>query len=281
MPLQVPKCFVPVQFFYVRPKIHIHIVPVTNILCQTKRWFAFSKIGFCAGTKVFEEALNTMKFLEWLKTFGPAQNILRPIKGQGKGINPFIKFGFCAGTKVFEEALNAVKVLGWLKNFGPAQNIFVPIKGQGTSLWTDPVQFFYWFTRYVFSDLRRLFKKHDHIWAWRIQTQARTCHICMACSACTTGRLCLPIYCNCYIHSAPFIIFVDKAPYTWPESLSWDLVVYWTFPKYHLHIQRYGLYKYYSIINTYVHYFPTFLFEENIWPWKITLRCWITNNSQL
>ena len=33
--------------------------------------------------KVFEEALNAAKFLGWLKIFGPAQNILRPVKGQG------------------------------------------------------------------------------------------------------------------------------------------------------------------------------------------------------
>jgi len=42
-----------------------------------------SKIGFCAGTKGFEEALNAVKFLGWLKKFGPAQNILGPVKGQG------------------------------------------------------------------------------------------------------------------------------------------------------------------------------------------------------
>ena len=54
-----------------------------NFLCQTKRWFAFSKIGFCAGTKVFEEALNAVKFWGWLKKFGPTQNILGPVKGQG------------------------------------------------------------------------------------------------------------------------------------------------------------------------------------------------------
>jgi len=58
-------------------------VAVTNILCQTKRWFAFSKIGFRAGAKVFEEALNAGKFLVWLKKPGPAQNILGPVKGQG------------------------------------------------------------------------------------------------------------------------------------------------------------------------------------------------------
>ena len=56
---------------------------VTNILCQTKRRFAFSKIDFCAGTNVFEEALNAIKFWDWLKRFGPAQNILGPVKGHG------------------------------------------------------------------------------------------------------------------------------------------------------------------------------------------------------
>ena len=74
--VQVPK------YFCVRPKIHLQIVPVTNILCQSKRWFEFSKIGFCASTKFFEEALNAVKFVDWLKIFGPAQNVLEPVKGQ-------------------------------------------------------------------------------------------------------------------------------------------------------------------------------------------------------
>ena len=63
------------------------------VLCQSqkfcarkKRLFAFSRIGFCAGTKVFEEALNAIKSLDWLKTFGPAQNILGPVKGQGMSV---------------------------------------------------------------------------------------------------------------------------------------------------------------------------------------------------
>jgi hypothetical protein len=34
--------------FCARPKIYLHILAVTKILCQTKRLFAFSKIGFCA-----------------------------------------------------------------------------------------------------------------------------------------------------------------------------------------------------------------------------------------
>ena len=81
--LQVQKCFGLVHIFCARPKIYLHIVTVTNILCQTKKWFAFSKIVFCAGTKVFEEALSAVKFVGWLKKFGPAQNILQPVKGQG------------------------------------------------------------------------------------------------------------------------------------------------------------------------------------------------------
>ena len=36
-----------------------------------------------AGKKAFEEALNAIKFLEWLKKFGPAKNILGPVEGQG------------------------------------------------------------------------------------------------------------------------------------------------------------------------------------------------------
>ena len=50
---------------------------------------------FCARQKddlhsvklFFEEALNAVKFLGWLKKIGLAQNILGPVKGQG--INPW------------------------------------------------------------------------------------------------------------------------------------------------------------------------------------------------
>ena len=46
-----------------------------NFLRQIKGLFTFSKIIFCAGTKVFEEALNAVLLAH---SFGPAQNILRP-----------------------------------------------------------------------------------------------------------------------------------------------------------------------------------------------------------
>ena len=69
--LQVPKCFGLVQVFCARPKIYLHIVAVTNILCQTKKWFEFSKIGFWASKKVFEEAnfWAGSKYLDQHKTF--------------------------------------------------------------------------------------------------------------------------------------------------------------------------------------------------------------------
>ena len=40
-------------------------------------------MDFSAGTKVFEEALNAITFLDWLKKLGPAQNILGPVDGLG------------------------------------------------------------------------------------------------------------------------------------------------------------------------------------------------------
>ena len=46
-------------------------------------YILWHSLTFWAGTKVFEEALNAVKFLGWLKKFGPAQNILGPVKGQG------------------------------------------------------------------------------------------------------------------------------------------------------------------------------------------------------
>ena len=42
-----------------------------------------AKLSFMQA-QFFEEALNAVKILGWLKKFGPAQNILGPVKGQGK-----------------------------------------------------------------------------------------------------------------------------------------------------------------------------------------------------
>ena len=47
------------------------------------KYSAISLVTLNLVTKVFEEALNAIKFLDWLKKFGLAQNILEPVKGQG------------------------------------------------------------------------------------------------------------------------------------------------------------------------------------------------------
>ena len=59
---------------------------------------------FCAGTKVFEEALNAVKFLDWLKKFGSTENILRPVKGQGNRL--FFGQEFLKTTKVILPTFN-------------------------------------------------------------------------------------------------------------------------------------------------------------------------------
>ena len=56
------------------------------ILCQSQTFCARTKDDLHSVKKVFEEALNAIKFLDWLKTFGPAQNILGLVKGQGISI---------------------------------------------------------------------------------------------------------------------------------------------------------------------------------------------------
>ena len=60
------------QTFFARPKDDLNSVKLVFVLAQ----------------KFLEEALNAIKFLKWLKTFGPAQNILGPVKGQSISI-PF------------------------------------------------------------------------------------------------------------------------------------------------------------------------------------------------
>ena len=55
--------------------------------------------------KVFEEALNAVKFLGWLKKFGPAQNIFRPVKGQGKGLFDSIESIFLCFLSLFLDVI--------------------------------------------------------------------------------------------------------------------------------------------------------------------------------
>ena len=65
------------------PRNDLHIVPVPNFLCQTKRWFSYSKFSFCASTKLFGGALK------FNSIFGLASNIWRSKK----------YFGSCRRTR--------------------------------------------------------------------------------------------------------------------------------------------------------------------------------------
>ena len=80
---QVAKCFVPFQIFWVSPKIWLHLVPLQKLLCWHKKQFYWMQIIFLSGTKCLWLPQYVNKFLVWHKKFGPAQNILGPVKGQG------------------------------------------------------------------------------------------------------------------------------------------------------------------------------------------------------
>ena len=67
--LRVPKHFGLVQIFCVMPNTDLHIAPVPNFLCLTKRLFSYSKFSFCADTKLFGGALK------FISIFDLAQNI--------------------------------------------------------------------------------------------------------------------------------------------------------------------------------------------------------------
>ena len=59
------------------------LVPLQKLFCRLKNQFFWMQIIFLSGTKCLWLAQYVTKFLGWLKTFGPAQNILGPVKGQG------------------------------------------------------------------------------------------------------------------------------------------------------------------------------------------------------
>ena len=72
--------------FFVPDQKLIYILLQSQTFCARQKDDLHSvKFLFCFGIKVFEEALNAVKFLGWLKRFGPTQNILGP----GKGISKF------------------------------------------------------------------------------------------------------------------------------------------------------------------------------------------------
>jgi len=72
---------VPVQIFWARPKIE------SNFSAPPKSFVPVQKLNmkiiFWSGTKCLGLAQYVNHFLVWHKKFGPAQNVLGPVKGQG------------------------------------------------------------------------------------------------------------------------------------------------------------------------------------------------------
>ena len=84
-PFTGPKMFWAGSNFLCRTKNFFYILWQSQTFCARQKDDLHSvKLLFCAGTKVFEEAiLNVVKLLGLLNKFGLAQNILGPVKGQG------------------------------------------------------------------------------------------------------------------------------------------------------------------------------------------------------
>ena len=81
-PFTGPKCFGLVQIFWASPKIWLHLVPLQKCLCWHKKQFYWMQIICLSGTKYLWLPQYVNEFLVWHKKFGPAQNILGPVKGQ-------------------------------------------------------------------------------------------------------------------------------------------------------------------------------------------------------
>ena len=72
------------KFFEPAPKlVCIYVVPLKKLLCWQKNQFYWLQIIFLSGTKFLWLPQYVNKCLVWHKKFGPAQNILGPLKGQG------------------------------------------------------------------------------------------------------------------------------------------------------------------------------------------------------
>ena len=71
--------------FFVLDQKFIYILCQSQVFCARQKDDLHSvKLVFVSAQKFLKRhKLNAVNFLGWLKTFGPAQNILQPVKGQG------------------------------------------------------------------------------------------------------------------------------------------------------------------------------------------------------
>ena len=121
----------PLFSFCYKLKFWLHFVPLQKLLCRHKNQFLWIQIIFLSDTKCLWLAQYVNKFLVRHKKFGPAQNILGPVEGQGVAdlywsLNILCRsknsIPFSAFSKIFVPAqkpnfLNGNHLLMWHKMF--------------------------------------------------------------------------------------------------------------------------------------------------------------------
>ena len=91
-PFTGPKMFWAGPNFFVPDQKFIYILWQSQTFCARQKDDLHSvKFVFVSAQKVLKRHLNAVKFLGWLKKFGPAQNILGSVKGQGIRILLFVR----------------------------------------------------------------------------------------------------------------------------------------------------------------------------------------------
>ena len=79
--LQVAKCYVPIQIFLSQPK------NLTAFSASSKTFVLAQKQILLNANHLFVwHKIFVNRFLGWIKKFGPAQNVLGPVKRQGKSV---------------------------------------------------------------------------------------------------------------------------------------------------------------------------------------------------
>ena len=82
-PFTGPEMFWAGPIFFVPDQEFMYILWQSQTFCGRQKDDLHSVKLVFVPTQVFEEALNAVIFLGWLKKIGPQQNILGPVKGQG------------------------------------------------------------------------------------------------------------------------------------------------------------------------------------------------------
>ena len=88
----MPCPFTCCKMFLCRSKFFVSDQKFIYIFCKSKTFCDRQKDDLHLVKLVFVPAQKFLKrqFLGWLKKFGPAQNILGPVKGQGNSLARFL-----------------------------------------------------------------------------------------------------------------------------------------------------------------------------------------------